>query len=249
MITQLTFTDYEPKSFDAARQAFLAKTPVPNAVFNQLETDARTAAFSIARVEAMRSVMRARATITRVIDGGLTLREGVLELQKQLADGDFSRGTLDRLQATILQNTALANAEARITALKDPAVVEEFPFWQYMTVGDGTPLKIGVRPSHAALHGLVFRHDDPFWDSHMPPWEFRCRCYIIPLRSEDVQRNGLTVQNLDFVRKDLEVKPNPNFGVPRGIGSLTQAARAALNTLDSDLRQKIEDLKQGDNQA
>ena len=34
-----------------------------------------------------------------------------------------------------------------------------------------------VRPSHAALHGTVWRTDDP--DAPVPPLDFRCRCSVV----------------------------------------------------------------------
>ena len=171
MLEELTYTDFDPKSFSATREAFLRKTPLPSAAFDRLEADAKKAAFRIARVNAMRDVMAARAAIADAIDGRITLREAMLALQEKFAGGDFSRGTLSRLQFQIQQNVAAAQSAAREQALTHPAVAKEFPYWQYMTVGDGTPGKYGVRPAHAVLHGLVLRYDDPFWRVHKPPWE------------------------------------------------------------------------------
>lgn len=243
MIGELTFTDFEPKNFAAVRAAFDLKTPLPSSVFNRLEAGAKAAAFSIAHVEALKDIQAARRVIAEVIDGRVTFREAMLALQDKFATGDFSRETLNRLQGVIHQNVAQAQAVARREALTDPEVVEEFPFWQYMTVGDGTPLSFGVRPTHSRLHGLVFRLDDPFWDAHTPPWEHRCRCYWIPLRTEDVERMGITVRNAAFVKKTLEVLANPNFGVPRGFADLTDLAKAGLASLDADLRKKFNELQ------
>lgn len=56
-----------------------------------------------------------------------------------------------------------------------------FPFWQYLTSQDDR-----VRDSHAALDGLVLPADSPFWATHFPPWDYGCRCQVVPLQAEDV---------------------------------------------------------------
>lgn len=57
-----------------------------------------------------------------------------------------------------------------------------FPFWQYVTMGDGK-----VRATHRALSGIVLPHDSPFWQRHYPPWAPFCRCQVIPLSRSDVE--------------------------------------------------------------
>lgn len=59
------------------------------------------------------------------------------------------------------------------------------PYWMYDAVGDHR-----TRPAHAAMDGLVYRYDDPFWTTFYPPNGYRCRCSVIALSERDMQREG-----------------------------------------------------------
>lgn len=48
------------------------------------------------------------------------------------------------------------------------------PFVVYLTMADER-----VRKSHQPWHGLVLPRDHPFWDTHLPPNGWMCRCYFM----------------------------------------------------------------------
>jgi SPP1 gp7 family putative phage head morphogenesis protein len=62
------------------------------------------------------------------------------------------------------------------------SVKDVFPFRKYMTMEDGA-----VREAHAALNGLVLPADSPFWADHTPPWDWGCRCEVVPLMDYEVE--------------------------------------------------------------
>ncbi|WP_265469094.1 phage minor head protein, partial [Haemophilus influenzae] len=75
------------------------------------------------------------------------------------------------------------------------------PYWQYSAVNDDR-----TRPSHSAMHGLVYRYDDPFWATFYPPNGFNCRCSVIALAERDITRRNLVVGDsadrlIDYDRK------------------------------------------------
>lgn len=70
------------------------------------------------------------------------------------------------------------------------------PYLQYKTVGDRN-----VRDTHRALDGMVFSVADPSWRSIYPPNGFNCRCEMIQLRADQVNRGD--VKNGDDAVKAL----------------------------------------------
>ncbi|MDY0397140.1 MAG: phage minor head protein [Desulfuromonas thiophila] len=61
-----------------------------------------------------------------------------------------------------------------------------------------------TRPSHAAQHGKVYRHDHPYWDTWYPPNGFRCRCSVRTLSDRQLQSRGLTPETDDPTGKLIE---------------------------------------------
>lgn len=96
---------------------------------------------------------------------------------------------LDNIFRTNMQSAY--NAGQYQTYMAD---VENRPYWQYDAVGDHR-----TRAAHAAMDGLVFRYDDPFWTTFYPPNGYRCRCSVMALSERDMQRENkaLSVSHAD----------------------------------------------------
>lgn len=90
--------------------------------------------------------------------------------------------------------------------------VDSRPFWEYVAVLDSR-----TRPAHRALHGRVYRHDDPFWASFYPPNGYRCRCRVRTRGADEVGTGAGQVPlhssagQLDRVDRELS-STNPDAG-------------------------------------
>ncbi|WP_336834067.1 phage portal protein family protein [Sphingobacterium siyangense] len=78
-------------------------------------------------------------------------------------------------------NTAIAVGEMASTYNRLMNQKEDFPYWQYKTIGDER-----VRHSHTLLHDVVLPWNHPYWQYIMPPNGWGCRCYIVPRTKAEI---------------------------------------------------------------
>lgn len=160
------------------------------AVFDRLLPELRGRAFTIAGVEGARVMQRVRDVIAGLPQGGEgntwdQLKHQVVdELGTYLGDGAEDRAEL--LMRT--HGFQAFNASVWRVAQED----SDTTHLQYLATEDER-----VRATHLALNGLVLPKNDPFWQTHFPPWEWNCRCRVRPMnpdlvadeKDEDKNRN------------------------------------------------------------
>lgn len=122
-------------------------------------------------------------------------------------------GSPRRLKLIYEQNLQTAFMAGRYRSMKDGAATH--PYWQYVAVLDSR-----TRPSHRAMHGRVFRHDDPAWSVAYPPNGWRCRCRARPLTPRAVGEEGIPVSTAEGHIQEVEV--------PRRDGSSIKVKRLTL---------------------
>lgn len=108
-------------------------------------------------------------------------------------------GSPRRLKLIYEQNTQTAFMAGRYKEMTD--AVDTHPYWQYVAVLDSR-----TRPAHRALHGRVFRYDDPVWAVAFPPNGWRCRCRARPLSASRVKREKLAISSGQGHITDVEIK-------------------------------------------
>ena len=95
-----------------------------------------------------------------------------------------------RSQLIYDQNLRQAYGAGRYRQLTEPETLKRRPFWQYRHGDSRVP-----RPTHLAMDGKVFPAGS--LKCHVPAG-FNCRCQIFSLSQRDIDREGLTVENVEF---------------------------------------------------
>lgn len=242
-VSLITENDFRPQRFEEATAALRRKVPVTDEEFARLTTANKGQALKIANVNNARLVQQIRDFLARKLGEGKTFAEVKDELRAMFDGAGIPQPALSRLRFSYLENVRRSYAEARRAVLEEEAVQHNFPYWKYLTVGNGTPGFRNVRPEHAALHGKVFAADDPVWNRFYPPWDFGCRCSVIPLTAGMVRRGQMTVWTYrggrvvaaNGPRRGRGFKLEPNDKYDRS------AKEFDLSSLDADLRKVVEE--------
>lgn len=111
---------------------------------------------------------------------------------------------LRTIYRTNLQTAFLAGRYGQMIENVTGSAAFARPYWQYVAVMD-----LRTRPAHAAMNGLVFRYDDPFWDHFFPPNGFNCRCTVRALTAGNVKDRGFAVSaSGDNLREAWQADPS-----------------------------------------
>lgn len=174
--------------------------------WREMEGEAHAKAFTVARASRLDILQDIRGAVDTALKEGRTERWFVDTLKPVLqAKGWWGReiepetgeiphpgptgrapmlGSPHRLRTIYRTNLQSAYMAGRWKAMD--AARATHPYLQYVAVLDSR-----TRPGHRAMHGKVFRADDPIWHTHSPPLGFNCRCRLRPLTARAVEREGL----------------------------------------------------------
>lgn len=200
----------EPLPFEEAIAFFKAKGIVlsPDS-FRDLWGKAHAKAFTVARVTAMDILEDIREEVERALEEGLSLGQFKRDLGRILESKGWlaRRGEADpgrrlppwRLETIYRTNLQSAYSAGRYQQMLD--VADARPYWRYVSVMDSR-----TRPSHAAMHGLIYRFDHPFWDQWYPPNGYNCRCTVMTVSAREMAREGWQEQT-----RGVDERPDPGF--------------------------------------
>lgn len=95
---------------------------------------------------------------------------------------------IDETPADLLSRTAVGLAFDLARADRDQQVAEVFPWRRFVAVLDQRTC-----PDHLALHGVIRRHDDPFWAGVDASFWWGCRCTSSTMNARTAERRGFVV--------------------------------------------------------
>jgi SPP1 gp7 family putative phage head morphogenesis protein len=156
------------------------KAAMTPAAFGKLPDKLKARAFTAARLDDLAQLRRIQELVAEIPEGG-DWRKIRNEIAAEIGDVE---GAKARAQLIMRVNGMEAYAVGRYAAAVE--VSEAFPFWMYVTMADGKE-----RAEHAALNGKVLPWDDPFWDTHYPPWDWGCRCMVIKMTASQAGEQGI----------------------------------------------------------
>ncbi|MBQ3922296.1 MAG: minor capsid protein, partial [Spirochaetales bacterium] len=155
--------------------------------------------FTVAKVMEMDILQDIKNELVRALDSGETLQTFKKNLESVLATKGWWKGkkevtnpdTGDTAEIELGSNRRMRQIfETNLTTSYRAGQYkqqwesrESRPWWMYVCKMLPTS-----REEHKALHGKVFRYDDPFWDSFYPPNGFNCRCDVIPLTEDEINK-------------------------------------------------------------
>jgi SPP1 gp7 family putative phage head morphogenesis protein len=175
--------DWDPKTgmmeYSGAKKFLSSKLAMSDAEFKLLSDEQKNYAFAVTGISKAETAQGILDKLAKALDEGQTYEQFKSGIDPKLL-------AINDLRLSYLQNLQTAYMSGRYGQMK--ASAEFLPYWMYVTVGDDR-----VRPGHAAMHGIVRRHDDPFWSIWYPPNGFRCRCFVRALTAGQVKAMGITV--------------------------------------------------------
>jgi SPP1 gp7 family putative phage head morphogenesis protein len=229
----------------------------PTTSWMDLWWDEHSRQFTVSRLSRLDILKDMQEGITRSVGGDLTRRDWMRDIEQLLRrEGWWGKKTVTdpetgrklktifdsrRLELIFDTNTRQAYATGQWQHIE--TAKETHPYVRYVTRRDAK-----VRPLHRAWDNVTLPVDDPFWDTHTPPCDYRCRCRITTMsaaeygkRKDDgrIVTDRPNMREIEFVNKrtgQITRAPlgvNPAFAYNPGKTAQRDAALGAM--VDSKL--------------
>jgi SPP1 gp7 family putative phage head morphogenesis protein len=197
----LGITD-DPIRFAEAIRALRDRVPLSDSEWRELAASERARSFGVAAVVQAEVVQELRDAIESAIADELTFKDfeeralTILEVS-----GERTAATLENVFRT---NVLGAYNAGRHEIFSDPVNRELRPYWRFEAILDER-----TDEDCEECDGVVLPSDDPWWQEHLPPLHYQCRCTFTALDPDEAAEEGI-----DEEGPDVEV--GDGFGVAPG---------------------------------
>lgn len=150
-------------------------------------------AFEVAGVGSFELEEKLKEAGKKYMDGTFKNNDFELEVRRLMLDYGVELGKQPP-GAWIRTNidTAITSATnaARWNRLNEKGISELYPALQYKTQED-----TAVRAEHAVLADVVYKKNDPVWNTIYPPNGWNCRCYVKPIGVTEIKDYEVSKSN------------------------------------------------------
>ncbi len=243
------------KDFDKQIEDALERTPLPDKFFNKIPKDLRAQAITIRNIESVRVIAAVNQSLEKARKQGISFADwkATADISKFQSEAHAERVFRTHMNTQMNRGTYL---RAQEQSAKKPYLI-------YSAVLDDV-----TRVTHAAMDGIIRAVDDPFWNGHLPPNGFNCRCVVRQLTKAQakirrrvgrnktnklLEREGkkklpssksivTSPKEIKHVRKELGGKPDKGWrSNKRSIkGGIDSYAKQRLKLLPKNVRKDFE---------
>lgn len=182
--------------FKSAVTFLKGKTALTKNEYETLSDRAKAKAFTVAGYTAAEVLQEFLDTLTAATEEGKTLEDWKAQMDEWLGTHGHEGMEPGRAELIFRTNVQTAYNVGHYNSMMQ--AVKLRPYWMYVTAGDDR-----VRDTHAALHGAVYRADDPFWKVWYPPNGYKCRCHVRSYSERQIKEQGLRIQTQPPVTVDV----------------------------------------------
>lgn len=193
------------------------KVNVPTRTWTDIWQGQHSAAFVVAGAQSDALLADFHEAVNRNIAEGRTLEQFRADFDQIVARHGWSYKGSRNWRSRVIFNTNLRMAYSAGKWDQFQRLKKMRPYLRYVAVMDDR-----TRPLHAHWHNTILPVDHPWWDTHIPPNGWNCRCMVQSLSERDLKRYGFKVTETP---PPIEMEPreiNTSSGkvviqVPKGI--------------------------------
>ncbi len=166
------------------------KRPMPTKSWLDAMHGIHDRAFVVAGVTDMAMLEEFQAAIIDAAENGKYIEDFAKDFDRLVEKYGWSyKGEREwRIRTIFETNIRTSFMAGRLKQMRDPDVVKDRPYWQYVHGDSRTPMV--PRIQHLNWHGLILMWNDPWWETHFPPNDWLCSCGVRSLSRRSLERLG-----------------------------------------------------------